>query len=118
MTTEFPPRIRELLQPALDRSGTHRMQDIEAGVEAGRFQLWVKPQMVGITEIIDFPLKRVLHIFLVGGNLEQIKSMHDEVWAWAQAQGCSEMTLSGRPGWSKALKDGWEVHDYLMRFVP
>ena len=115
---EFPPRIRELLQPALDRGGTHRMQDIEAGVETGRFQLWVGPHCVGITEIVDFPLKRVLNIFLVGGDLEQIKGFQEEVWSWAEAQKCSEMTLSGRPGWSKALRDGWEVHDYLMRYKP
>ena len=118
MTKPFPPSVAELLQPAVDRGGTHRMSDIEAGVEEGRFQLWVDTRMVGITEIIDFPLKRVLHVFLVGGDLEQIKNLHDDVWDWAVARGCSEMTLSGRPGWLKALRDGWEVHDYLMRYKP
>lgn len=117
MIPHFPPRIAELLQPALDNSGTHRMEDIEAGVKEGRFQMWLDTDCVGITEIIDFPLKRVLHIFLAGGDLEQIIGLHDKVWTWGQEQGCSEMTLSGRRGWLRALKH-WEPTEYLMRYKP
>jgi N-acyl-L-homoserine lactone synthetase len=41
--------------------------------------------------------------------------MHESVVQWAKNQGCEGMTLTGRKGWVKALKDnGWKPHQLIL----
>ena len=62
-----------------------------------------------VTEILEYPRKKVFHIFLAGGDLDQIKDFSDSAIYFAKLNGCSAMTLAGRRGWVKALGDlGWE----------
>lgn len=103
-------RCREWIESALEYSGdTHDFADIAEGIAEGRMQLWPTPRGCLVTEIVVYPKKRILHIFLAGGEMDQLTDMHEDVIAWAREQGCSSMTLSGRFGWKKALqKFGWE----------
>jgi hypothetical protein len=51
--------------------------------------------------------------------LDQILEMHEDVIAWAKAQGCSAVTMTGRFGWKKPLKAyGWQpLHaSYVKEF--
>ena len=57
-----------------------------------------------LTEIHEFPNCRHFHIFLAGGNLEDLVSMHTDVIQLAKAAQCEKLTLAGRPGWERALK--------------
>jgi len=99
-------RVRPFLEPALDYGGrTHNYTDIVNGVVAGRFHLWPTDGSAMITEFHDYPLKKYLHIFLAGGDLDEIKGNHDMVVDFAKAMGCVGLTLTGRPGWIKALAD-------------
>lgn len=104
-------RCRKWIEDALAYShGTHEFEDIAHGVYTGMMQLWPTPRGCLITEIVVFPKKKILNIFLVGGELDQILEMHESVIAWAKSQGCSSLTGHGRKGWEKALKDhGWKV---------
>ena len=83
-------------------------------------QLWVAFDdrgMVGfwITEIYDYPQKRVLMLHFVGG-----KDFHS--WRvvgfpillkFCKEHGCEVMESYGRPGWKKF----WEAEGYKARFV-
>lgn len=61
-----------------------------------------------VTEIVVYPRKKVFHVFLAGGTLQELIDFHEPAIEWAKAQGCSGMTLSGRFGWEKALaSSGW-----------
>mgnify|MGYP001193180561 FL=1 len=72
-------------------------------------QLWPAERGCIVTELAVYPKKRVLHIFLAGGELDQITDMHEDVIRWAKAQDCQALTLAGRMGWKKALAPfGWE----------
>ena len=56
---------REWIESALEYSGgTHDFKDIVDGVIAGDMQFWEAPKGCAITEVIIFPKKKVLHIFL------------------------------------------------------
>ena len=55
------------------------------------------------TELLQYPKKKVISHFL-WGKLQTLTDMHEDVIAWAQAQGCSALTLSGRKGWVRALE--------------
>lgn len=99
-------RVRPFLEPALSYGdNTHNYIDIVNGVVSGQFHLWPTANSAMITEFHNYPNKRFLHIFLAGGDLEEIKGNHDMVVEFAKTMGCHGLTLTGRPGWIKALAD-------------
>jgi len=107
--TEFD-RCAEWLQAALDRSGgTHTLDDVRTAIATGLMQFWPAPRGCAVTEIITYPQKRVLHIFLAGGEMDQIVDMDESAAEFARQNGCTGMTIAGRKGWQKVLKDkGYE----------
>lgn len=115
MTASVPPinemiRCREWIESALEyNGGTHDFIHIVDGVIGGNFQFWSNDRCAVITEVIDYPNKRVLHVFLAGGSLDGIRDLEDSAIEWSKSIGCSAFTLAGRKGWEKALKnDGWK----------
>lgn len=102
------------LRGAIERGGgTHSFQDVMAKVLAGDFQLWVGPDGAAVTQVVDFPQKRVLHVLYAGGEMQQIIDFQESAATWGRALGCSEMTLSGRMGWQRVLKD-WTPQSVVM----
>lgn len=110
-------RVRPFLEPALEYSGnTHDYVHIVQGVLDGTLHLWPTENSAMVTEVHSFPNGRYLHIFLAGGNLQEIKDLHDDVVQFAKAINCKGLTLCGRPGWVKALSDlGFGSND--LRYV-
>ena len=79
---------------------------------SGDFQLWMGSNGCAVTEIVVYPNKKVLHVFLAGGDkgygIHQITDMHDDAITWGKHQGCIGMTVTGRRGWKKILEPkGW-----------
>lgn len=103
-------RCKDWIEAALEYScGTHDFEDVVKGVYSGTMQLWPTPKGCIVTEIVIYPKKKVLNVFLGGGELEQIMDMHIDVIEWAKAQGCSALTMTGRLGWKKPLAvHGWK----------
>ena len=81
-------RCRPWIEAALEYSGgTHDFIDVAEGIYKGTMQLWPTPRGCIVTEIVVYPRKKVLNVFLGGGELDQILEMHEDVIAWAKAQG-------------------------------
>lgn len=104
-------RCRKWIEDALEYSGgTHTFQDIADGVAEGRMQLWPAPRGCIVTEIVVYPRKKYLNLFLAGGELDQLLDMNESITAWAKQWGCDGGMMSGRSGWKKPLeKLGWKV---------
>ena len=106
-------RCREWIQSALNKGGnTHEFKDIVDGIISGNMQLWLGANGCAITEIVVYPNKKVLHVFLAGGDkglgIKQITDMHDDAIEFGKQQGCVGMTVTGRKGWKKVLQSrGW-----------
>jgi hypothetical protein len=98
-------RLSGHVQAALDRGGnTHTVQDVAAGLESGQFQMWTGDDSIIITEIVDFPRKRICNYFLAGGRLNELEPMVPVIEEWAKEErGCDGITLIGREGWSKTF---------------
>lgn len=95
---------RAHIEAALEYSGgTHSFDDVRDSILSGKMQLWAGPRGCAVTEVVDYPRKRVLHCFLAGGDLDQILDMTDSAIEWGKAQGCESITLSGRMGWLRVL---------------
>jgi hypothetical protein len=104
-------RCRKWIEDALEYcNGTHIFEDIVQSIAEGRMQLWSAPRGCMVTEIVVYPRKKVLHIFLAGGELDQLLDMNDAMTEWAVSQGCTGGTLTGRVGWKKVLEPmGWKL---------
>ena len=117
---ELPEIVSQLkrclpwIEAALQYSGgTHTAKDVVQGIIEGRMQLWPGENACAVTEIVVYPMKKVLHVFLAGGNMETIVDMQKSAEEWGKAQGCTAMTIAGRKGWSRVLAD----HGYREQFV-
>ena len=109
-------RCRKWIEDALEYSqGTHDFADIVDGLLSGHMQLWPAENSCLVTEIVVYPKKKVLHVFLAGGNLDEILDMEQSLKEWGIMQGCSNMTMAGRKGWTKVLtKSGWQPSFTVM----
>lgn len=109
MVEEFM-RCQPYIEAALKYTkGTHNIRDIWDGIVTGNFQLWPGEKSAVVTEIQIYPQAKVMHIFLAGGDLEELLEMEKSVRAFAETIGCNSMSISGRRGWVKIFeRDGWE----------
>lgn len=95
---------REWIEDALQYSGgTHTFEDVAERILDGRLQLWPADRGCAVTELVCFPQKKTLHVFLAGGEMDQIIDMIDSAVAWGKQQGCTGMTIAGRRGWERVL---------------
>lgn len=98
------------LMRALDREGSGRYlpEDILRALLDAKARLWVAWNVrestidaAVVTETIDFPRKRELRIWLVGGRNMRgwVKAAEEMIEAFARAEGCAFLTGSMRRGW-------------------
>jgi hypothetical protein len=101
----------EKLQKILDLMGnTHTVQDIIAEIEAGTMQGFVEEDSWAVTQIHQFPRKRLLEIWMVVGELRNIDTLHARVVSYARETGCDLVRTFGRLGWKPtADRLGWKL---------
>jgi hypothetical protein len=105
-------RCKPWIEGALAHAkGTHAIEDVEAGVATGQFLLWPGDRSAALTEIHQFPRARFLHVFLAGGDLNELRDQMVPMWrVYAKLKECSHLTICGRRGWERALKkQGWQA---------
>ena len=107
---ELWPRFAPLIEQGLRfAGGCFASNDVKRSLIEGRRQLWADWPAMGcllITERIDYPLKRVLHVFLVAGRLPRDwRTIWCAIERWASSEGCAAVEIRGRPGWARRLPD-------------
>lgn len=97
--------LPELFDRALAHAGhTHTRQDIAEGINSGRFQYWPGTRCCVVTEIMEYPRARKLHIFLAAGDLDEIlDDILPQLKDFARETGCSAITNISRKGFLKRL---------------
>lgn len=100
---------RDLVEAALFYTGTHAYDDVVRMVEAGEAQVWAGHTSFVVTEIQMWPRHKTLHVFLAGGNQQELEAMQPSLAAWGRANGCTEATMIGRRGWERSFlpRTGW-----------
>lgn len=95
------PWIEEAVKDCL---GTHTIEDVEDGIESGEFLFFSMQNCAVIVRIMQYPRKRAVNYFLVGGDLNELKNkMEPHITAWAKSKGCNIAVLIGREGWLRTL---------------
>lgn len=98
-----PSSLPELFDKALRIGGnTHTRQDIAEGIAKGRFQYFGDDECCVVTEIVEYPQKRALHLFLAAGNLNKLLEEYlPVVKQFAKENGCTSITSVSRKGFLK-----------------
>ena len=95
--------------------GTHTIDDLVGMVLQQRLTFWELENSFFISEILEYPREKHLHIFLAGGRFSEIIAMQGRMVQLAKNLGCAKLTISGRPGWLKRLPTfGWKHHHSTM----
>ena len=97
-------KCEHFLEPALEYDDCHEMQDIADAIADGRMQLWSGTNGAMVTEVQDYPRKRVLHVWWAGGRLETILQLIPHIEQFAKDIGCGKITCTGRKGWERIFK--------------
>lgn len=107
--------VAGLEEALLHGGGTHSIADVFASVDKGTAQLWLDGDAVIVTEINCAPNEKELHFWLAAGPLDEVIALSEKLVGWGRLSGCTVATLTGRRGWTKALKpNGWEPQSVTM----
>jgi hypothetical protein len=94
---------RAWLLPALrDADEAELIADLISGVA----QLWPGERSAMVTQVFEALDGPSLHVWLAGGELDDILALKPGIEAWARARGCRWVTIEGRRGWERLLKAG------------
>lgn len=104
-----PEELKKRLTKALRMGGnTHTPVDLADAIKEGRMQAWQNGQSVVVTEVLGFPQKNVLNVFLAVGSLDEIMALQPKIEEFGRLHKCSHLMMHGRKGWEKVLpKYGW-----------
>lgn len=100
-----------IVQALAHCGGSHSIEDVFACYLRGSVLLWAGERCAAITEFHNHPRKRVLNVWLAGGDLTEMQELRAGMAAWARGQGCTDIQFMGRPtraarnvpnGWAKA----------------
>lgn len=97
--------LRRLFDKALAVGGnTHTFEDIEYGLSQGVFQYWGDSECGVLTQIVDYPRTRKLHIFIVAGKYAlAVERYLPDLKAFAEEIGASSITAIGRRGFERIV---------------
>jgi hypothetical protein len=95
--------VEELFDKALKIGGnTHTREDIAEGIKSGRYQYWGDADCCLVTEIVEYPRKKTLHLFIAAGDLNKLLEDYlPRVKHFAKENGCSALTSVSRKGFLK-----------------
>lgn len=97
-------RCEKWIEDALEYShGTHNIQDIFEYVANGTLEFWPGQRSALITQVVQYPRKKMIHVFLAGGDISEIEDIEKHITIWAKQQGCTALSLTGRPGWTRSF---------------
>lgn len=117
--TETLIRYRPQIEAALHHAGhSHSFDHIVLGVLQGALHFYpLTDESCALMEVQSYPRFKSYHCFLAAGKLDDLIAAQDEVAQNGKRLGCDRMSIIGRRGFTRALKDhGWsETHVRMTR---
>jgi hypothetical protein len=97
-------RHEKLLLNALEYcGGTHNLEDVAMALHNDYMQFFPANESFLVTEVVQHPRLKSLHIFLAGGSKDELVEISKYVFEHARTKGCTRMTSTGRRGWERVL---------------
>lgn len=92
---------KHLLAPALD--GSYDLDDVWHEISEHRAQFWYLPNSAVVTQILEFPRRKVFRVWLAGGDLDELRFAMQECEGYAKSRGCDAIEIDGRKGWARVF---------------
>ena len=103
--TEAWERSKPFLGDALAYTGLHSVDDVLDEVQEGSALFYPVQNGAAVFKMGEYPQKRVLLIWLYGGELaSNIEGVLEAADFHARELDCTEITIGGRRGWERVLK--------------
>lgn len=119
--TETLLRYRDVIERALRYADmSHSFDHIVQGVLNGQYHFYpVSERTCIIMEVRDVPNWRFYHVFIAGGDLQEIRDYEPIIIENANRLGASKLTATGRPGFARvSAKHGWCLaHVHLVKDI-
>lgn len=110
-----PEEIIRRIKKALARDGAHTWEHVCDLLQVGGAQIFWNDHGAWITEIVQTPLSKWLHVWIVAGEMPGVMDLQDRVLDFARQQGCHHVTATARFGWKKHLTTyGWRKHAMVI----
>jgi hypothetical protein len=94
---------------------THSVEDVVERVRKGLARYWEHRDGTIVSEVYDLPLKKVLNLWVLSGDLHDIIELEPQVCDWGRSEGCVMATASGRRGWGRVGQPlGWRPHMFTF----
>lgn len=99
--------------------GTHTMDDLLVEIRNGSKQSFAYGSTWAITQVLDFPRKRVLELFMVVGVGCELAILEEDIVNYAKSVGADFIRTQGRRGWkNKAKEMGWKhTHNIFVKEI-
>lgn len=83
----------------------YTVEDIRYYLRVGHMTAFVNEEPSGciITDVSDYPQKRVLNVVAGFGTIEGIVALIPQLYAHAEENRCDTFYMRGRPGWARVL---------------
>jgi hypothetical protein len=102
---------KPFLVDALGFTGSHSIDDVLEEVKDGSALFYPVQNGAAVFKLGDYPQKRVLLIWLYGGEMaSNIKGVLEAAEFHAEELECTELMIVGRRGWERVLKPHGFVH--------
>lgn len=103
-----PEDMRRGFERALRIAGQgDTLEGLESALGQGKALLWHGERSAMVTTRHG----PEMHVWLGCGDMRELRSIAPGVFAHARALGCTDITIEGRRGWDRALKDLGFVRD-------
>lgn len=103
-------KFQHKIELSLEKGGgTHTFDFVCEQVITGQMLTLHSDHSIMVLEVMHFPLKKVLNVFIAAGEGDAVLDMHNDLIRLARKHGCSTVSTIGRKGWRGRLdKLGWQ----------
>lgn len=98
-----------------EHGGLYTVEDILALIGEGKMQSFAKGDTWVVTQVHEFPRKKVLDIVFVVGDMEDLHELEPQLEEFRVKIGADFMSATGRLGWLRKHFKGWKP--YSVNFV-
>lgn len=106
----------QLLLNALEYGdGTHSLEDVAMALDKDEMQFWPGVNTALVTEIVNYPRKKIIHVFLAAGDMDEVIRILPYIEKHGKSEGCVQLAMTGRKGWEKVMGKIYKLqtHVYL-----
>lgn len=98
-------RVENLLR---DYGGFYTFDDILEHINAGKMQSFAHGDSWAVTQINEFPRKRVLNVVFVVGTIADLEIVYSDILGFVAENDIKYGMANGRRGWLEKAFPGWK----------